>query len=61
MACTKLEQRVPTTQEEEWVAYEWVPIDEVERRIRGGELENSTLLAAWSIFRARMIANEPVQ
>ena len=56
---TDLEQRTATTQEEENVAYEWVAIDEVERRIRAGELENSTLLAAWSIFRAKILEIEP--
>jgi ADP-ribose pyrophosphatase len=54
---TDLEQRTATAQEEELVACEWVPIDEVERRIRAGELENGTLLAAWSIFRAKMLAD----
>jgi 8-oxo-dGTP pyrophosphatase MutT (NUDIX family) len=52
---TELEQRTATTQEEECVAYEWVPVGEVERRIRAGQLENSMLLAAWSIFRAKIL------
>ena len=56
---TELEQRTATTQEEEYVAYEWVAIDEVKRRIHAGELENSTLLAAWSIFCAKGLEIAP--
>ena len=58
---TELEQRIATTQEEESMAQEWVPISEVERRIRAGELENSTLLAAWSIFRAKILEDDPAE
>jgi hypothetical protein len=36
-------------------------VDEVERRIRAGELENSTLLAAWSIFRAKILEDSAAE
>lgn len=49
---TDLEESLRPNDTEEWVAYEWIPIPEVERRIAAGTLENSVLLAAWSLFRA---------
>lgn len=49
---TELEYRGAQPEASEYVAYEWLPIAEIEQRIRMGALENGTLLAAWSIFRA---------
>lgn len=34
----------------EFIAYEWVKIKELNERIRSGQVENSFLLAAWSLF-----------
>jgi ADP-ribose pyrophosphatase len=49
---TELEYHGAQPESNEYVAYEWVAIAEIEQRIRMGALENGTLLAAWSIFRA---------
>ena len=49
---TDLEQRTATPEEGEATLVEWVPLAEMDARIRAGEIENGILLAAWSIFRA---------
>jgi ADP-ribose pyrophosphatase len=46
-----LEYRIAQPEASEYIAYEWVPIHEVDQRIKRGEFENGVLLAAWSVFR----------
>lgn len=46
-----LEVRGSTPEAEECVVVDWFEINEVENMIRSGALENSTLLAAWALFR----------
>jgi ADP-ribose pyrophosphatase len=55
---TELEELPQPNNTEEWVAYEWLPIPEVERRIASGALEDNVLLAAWSLFRAAIRPHE---
>ena len=47
---TDLEDREAQPDISEFIAYEWVTIKDLGERIRSGQFENSTLLAAWSLF-----------
>jgi ADP-ribose pyrophosphatase len=49
---TDMEQLAATPEPSEYIAYEWVGIEEVNQRIRQGVLVNGMLLAAWSLFQA---------
>lgn len=54
---TDLEQRPMQRDEEEFIEYEWLPVQTLEAQIRAGEVPNVTLLAAWAIFRVRESEN----
>ncbi|MEM8532150.1 MAG: NUDIX hydrolase [Chloroflexota bacterium] len=47
---TELEHHDARPDTSEFIAYEWVTIKELNKRIRSGTLENGLLLAAWSLF-----------
>ena len=45
------EQRATNLDDEEHFAFEWLPVAEIDGRIREGSFENGVLLAAWALFR----------
>ena len=47
---TDLEARLLPGDESEFITYEWLDPATIARRIRSGDLENGTFLAAWSLF-----------
>jgi 8-oxo-dGTP pyrophosphatase MutT (NUDIX family) len=58
---TDLEARTAQPEMTEYVAYEWVPIQEVDQRIRQSAIENGMLLAAWCLFRVWMDTDKAKQ
>lgn len=55
---TDIEVRAAQPDMTEYIAHEWVSIQEIDRRIRFGEIENGMLLAAWSLFRVDVASQE---
>jgi ADP-ribose pyrophosphatase len=52
LATDLIEQRA-TPDQEEFIAYEWLPIALVDAQIRAGAIANGVLLAAWCLFKSR--------
>lgn len=50
--CTDFEERTLPSDDGELIESYWVPLATFEEMIRGGEIDNSTALAGWAIFRA---------
>jgi ADP-ribose pyrophosphatase len=48
---TDLEERTPQLDPEESPIYRWYSVDQINAEIQAGKLQNSSLLAAWSIYR----------
>ena len=50
--CTSLEERSLPADEGELIESCWVPISKVDDMIRGGDIDNVTVLAGWAMLRA---------
>lgn len=50
--CTELEARSLPSDEAELIESYWLPVSDVDEMIRGGEIDNATVLAGWAMLRA---------